>query len=517
MVCYAPPVARGVRALPIGWDLPIPDAVWPEALLSAVRQDPGALGSSRVINTLRRWQAQAREDTDPKGRREARRLLEAVGRALVGEPETDDLLAAFDAEGVATALPDETDDGTQDAFQLPPKPRLRRGLDEPRPARRVRLPTARPDEGDTDSRVYAHKPVTGASSPPEPEFEDDENPTTAFQIEAPPSGLRRRAAPSAEGLAPPPGLEPPEWAPPPPPGPPPLPPEALREARGRGASSGPAAVDAPEATAIKAVGPPAPPAEVRPPEPAAPKRFDEDDKPTRHIPVPEEILRHMERTRRPAPEPEAEARSPMLRRLESAEHALAEVEASAEPERTQMALYPPRPPTPVAPVVVPQNLTDDLGSDLVVEPAPDSRSMPKAGVIRRRPREVRPTSAPRPRAAMHHVRAMYGALWSFAEELVPLSYERRSRRFWARWREVAGDRGVRRDFVEDLLRTAADTRTLVCELIGEAHQVDVRSVYTLVDKLVAEGPVVSAVSPEGDGPTRIPLVGASVRPDRDPK
>lgn len=114
---------------------------------------------------------------------------------------------------------------------------------------------------------------------------------------------------------------------------------------------------------------------------------------------------------------------------------------------------------------------------------------------------------------------MHAPLWPFAEELVPLSYERRARRFWARWREVAGDRGVRRDVVEELLRTATDTRTLVCELIAEAHQVDVRSVYTLVDKLMAEAPppLPPADPAEGDGPTRIPLMGSSVRPERDPK
>lgn len=335
-MCYAPAVARGVRALPIGWDLPIPDAVWPEALISAVRQDPGALGSSRVIKTIRRWQAQSREDPDPKGRREARRLLENLGRALVGEPETDDILAAFDADGVVTTLPEEHEEGTQDAFQLPPKPRLRRGAEAPLPARRVRRSSGMDDDGDTDSRVPVHQPVTGSSAPPERGFEDDENPTTAFAM-------------------------PEDRVPPPPPPPPPLPLEALRP---REASSGVRASAAPEATAIKTpTG--AAPAPARP-------QFEEDEKPTRAIVVPEEVL---------------------MRRVESAQAALADLV-----EATQMAPYPPRPASVAAPVVIPQHLTDDLGpdlgSDLVVEPAPDSRVTPRSGVVRRRPpKDARPATA----------------------------------------------------------------------------------------------------------------------------
>ncbi|MEO1334840.1 MAG: hypothetical protein AAFV29_04320, partial [Myxococcota bacterium] len=102
------------------------------------------------------------------------------------------------------------------------------------------------------------------------------------------------------------------------------------------------------------------------------------------------------------------------------------------------------------------------------------------------------TEEPRPRASMHHVRSLYAALLPFAEELIPLAYERRSRRFWARWREVAGNRGVRRPFVEDLLREAKDTRSLICALISEVQSVDLASVVELVDRLEAPEPAPAA-------------------------
>ena len=110
----------------------------------------------------------------------------------------------------------------------------------------------------------------------------------------------------------------------------------------------------------------------------------------------------------------------------------------------------------------------------------------KPGVIRRR--STRPKSAARPRAAMHHVRALHAVLMPFAQELVPLAFERRSRRFWARWREVAGDHGVRRPFVEELLRTSMDARSMVCELIAEVQSVDPKSVAALMEKLEQKGP-----------------------------
>ena len=214
-----------------------------------------------------------------------------------------------------------------------------------------------------------------------------------------------------------------------------------------------------------------------------------DGGPTRHIALPDRVL---------------------LARLDSAEEAL----LSAQPERTQKAPVPAEPTEFLAkkPQIVRQDLDLETRPPSVIDrklaqneskPAQQARSpsrraadpeplsgprrvAPKPGVIRRHSRAHARTEA-RPRAAMHHVRSLYGVLMPFMEELVPLSYERRSRRFWARWREVAGDRGgVRRSFVEELLQTAEDARTLACELISEIQTVDLESVYALVDRLEAE-------------------------------
>lgn len=445
-------VGREVFTLPEGWDQSITDQMWPQAMISAVRQDVGALGSPRVIQTLRTWQHQALDEADPSLRQEARSRLEALGRALRGEPDTDELLAVFDLTLPPPAPPQEPEDGTVDAFRLPPKPRLRREAPRPvvsevqqRPrilstpkARRVSLPPT--EEDDTDARVLAQKPNTGASAPPESGFEE-ENPTTAFMF------VEDRVGP-------------------PPPPPPPLPVEVETLLPERGPTP---RVRIPS-HALKA------------PVVGAPFMFEEDDKPTRHIALPEEIL---------------------MRRVDSAQAALVD----AEPERTQMAPYPQKPPAPPPRGVTPKIQVLESARSI----AEGQRLAPKPGVIRRSSHSHRGSSAPRPRAAMHHVRALQGLLSNFVEELVPLSYERRSRRFWARWREVAGDRGVRRDFVEELLRTATDSRTLLCELIAEMQSADPKSVYQLIDKLGDDTPAIPAEPvPDGSRP-HVQLMGASVR------
>lgn len=442
-------VGRDARGLPSGWDTPIPDAIWPEAMLSAIRHDITALASPRVIATLQRWRADAADPSRPEAAKEAIQLLNALGRALLPseDPIPEDV---FDTEGVATTPPQTafverpeppSDDHTVDSFQLPPKPRgLRRAapvepdFDAPETVFADDAIVAEAPS-DTDSRVLRHVgPVTtGASAPPTSGFsEEDEKPTTAF--------LRPETA-SRE-------------APPPPPPPPPIP---TRDASVRASSWG--------ATIVPEIEP----------QDSRTVPFDDDDKPTRHIDLPE-----------------------ARRRVASA----AEVALPSPPEDATEAF---------ADDDAPERKTGELDRDLGAEDRHHSRLAPKPGVIRRRSGRSRPRDAtsPRPRAAMHHVRALYGILVPFASELIPLPFERRSRRFWARWREVAGDRGVRREFVEELLRSTADTRTLVCELISEVQSVDLKSVYALVDKL-GEIEIVD-VAPGAPDRTRGPLVGASVR------
>lgn len=458
-------------------------------MISALRHDLSALASERVIHTLVQWRTEAADTADPARAELARRMLEAVGEALLPQPETAvDPDETFESEGV-TALPSsatgpETDDHTVDSFQLPPKPvGLRReatvapDFDTPQ--------TMYADDAivsespsDTDSRVERHV-STGASMPPtDGFFEDDAKPTRAL--------LRTDT-----------GLE----SAPQPPAPPPLPVDARPRNR-IGSSS---------ATIL-------PDLELR-----APTPFDEDEKPTRHIDLPE-VQRRMvsdlgvgdsadggDDGRNPT-EP------PHLRAELNVPDAAGLVET---PERTVASFRP-------GPVVAEEDATEALleseSADLVALPSqPElqveesaeergpSRLAPKPGVIRRRSARRPVTSPPKPRAAMHHVRALYGLLVPFASEIIPLPYERRSRRFWARWREVAGDRGVRREFIESLLSETNDTKELVCALISEVQSVDLKSVHRLVEKLEESGDLEVAAQPVGPDRTRGPLVGASVR------
>jgi hypothetical protein len=450
--CYAPCVDREILVLPEGWEASIPEAIWPEAMLSAVRRDLGALSTQRVIDTLRSWQSQAYASVDAAARLQAQERLQAVGIALLGDPDSTGPVPIEDSP---TILPGDLElrlqpeeDRTVDGMRLPPKPHLRREVGRPvvsemppnSAAPRARRVSLGNPESDTESKVRARGVRTGASAPPESAF-DEENPTTAFFI--------------PESKA----------APPPPPPPP------LREPRGPAPARGP--------TPIVQVRPAVTTGEVF--------DFEEEDDPTRHIALPEEVLR---------------------RRLSSAGAALNDL---SEPERTQMATYPPKPPP------LPER-ADTPKVQIVTAPSKSEeppRLPPKPGVIRRSGPARNAPAATRPRAAMHHVRALHGLLHAFVEELVPLSYERRSRRFWARWREVAGDRGVRRDFIEELLRTATNGRTLLCELIAEMQSADPNSVFQLVDKLAKETPSATAGPSEVVAPALPQLLGESFRPDSD--
>jgi hypothetical protein len=118
------------------------------------------------------------------------------------------------------------------------------------------------------------------------------------------------------------------------------------------------------------------------------------------------------------------------------------------------------------------------------EPRP-KRLPPKPGKVRRS--TVEPSAPRRPRASLVQVRPLYHAIAPLCRELLPLSPERRSRRFWSYWRDVSGDRGVRREFVEELLRKSHDFTELVSELIAEAQAVDPHSVRTILEKLEPSG------------------------------
>lgn len=149
-----------------------------------------------------------------------------------------------------------------------------------------------------------------------------------------------------------------------------------------------------------------------------------------------------------------------------------------------------------------------------LEASDEDRSALETEVLKALPTEAptrpeaskHPTPAQRPPAAEVQVRAMASALWPLADEIIPLARQRRARRFWARWREVAGDRGVRREFVEALLARVEDRKELLAQLIAEVHSVDPDSVAAHLHQLPPADIDAQAAS------TR-PLVGASVRPE----
>ena len=128
------------------------------------------------------------------------------------------------------------------------------------------------------------------------------------------------------------------------------------------------------------------------------------------------------------------------------------------------------------------------------------------------PSEDQSGSKPPPAAAAK-VRAMAMTLGPLTEEIVPLARPRRPRRFWARWREVAGDLGVRRPFVETLLEQIDTAEELLAELIAEVQAVDVESVKEHLKAFYAESPpqrpraTESRLNPVGAPVNRNPFVG----------
>lgn len=74
--------------LPDGWEIAIPESLWPAALISAIRLDPGALSSARAITTIRAWKAAAHGPSDSPAKREAIERLREIGVALLAPPSS---------------------------------------------------------------------------------------------------------------------------------------------------------------------------------------------------------------------------------------------------------------------------------------------------------------------------------------------------------------------------------------------------------------------------------------------
>ncbi|MEO1228224.1 MAG: hypothetical protein AAFZ18_04900 [Myxococcota bacterium] len=89
--------------------------------------------------------------------------------------------------------------------------------------------------------------------------------------------------------------------------------------------------------------------------------------------------------------------------------------------------------------------------------------------------------SPRPPASGVRVRALAERFGPLADEILPLPVQRRSRRFWARWREVNGDGGIPREAVESLLRRAGSRPELLAGIIAEVLEADLASVIEFLD------------------------------------
>lgn len=432
--------------LPSGWELAIPDALWPEVMISAVRYDLAALRAERVIETLRRWRTES-NDRNPEVREAALKRIKKIARALVDptEPELSEPTLAIIFEPTQASVP----------------------------AARPEAPRPSPEQGlmDTDSSVHRYT-QSDAFSTTQDGSPLEEATVAAYQRPEP-----RRSVP------------------PPPPGPPPPPPADPAESL---------PVVEPGARRDRPV--------LKPAEPKPARETDEveaiarladmflENKPpdaayTQLAPVPDS-------GRWPRPRPESGAAEPTQFDYQS----IVSADWKDEDDRPTTASAPPAQP-------------GSKGS--ASAEAPPRSGAPKSAVVRRRSQPAKASPGPkRPRAAMVQVKSLYGAISPLCRELVPLSPERRARRFWARWREVSGDKGVSADFVKQLLEAAEDEHTLVSELIAEVHGFDVGSVRALVAKIEEElgltGPESSRGGARSEHSVRVEGVGDGVaRPEHD--
>lgn len=436
-------VSRGRETLPDGWEQPIPEAFWPESLIAAISIDIGVLGTPRAIATIRGWQRDAFDGRDPALQREARRWLEELRTAIVRGPVPADARGPPEPpDAFADSVPGNlTDSNFSDAFSVDQTPAF------PIPGQAL---TAEEDGGLTTHGVLAagaRGRLSSARTPaPEISVEDD---AILYETHAGGSGPPApRTAPRAPGSTEAPAITEDDERP-----------TALRErAAARGAL----------------------------PAPARPAIREEDERPTASVAF-ERLAANMSLAQR------------AVSLAGFAEHAEDPDDPAATPPPSANPLV--RPTRPMSPgdltpaaVGAVKAVRSSLGEALapsLTRPAREdaslaagsraSRVAPKPGIVRRRLMSRRESI--RPRAAMQQVRAMYDLLLPLCLELVPLPVERRARRFWARWREVAGVHGVRREVLEELLRSAKDVQTLACGLIAETQSVDLRSVEALVERL----------------------------------
>ena len=377
--------------LPDGWDRDVGDDAWPDALISAIKIDVGALASPRAIATLRAWRASIR-GAEPQRATASRRLAQVA-----------------------------------DALSAPGGP----------------IPTERLD-------TLALRSPSAASAPRGA------------------SPIPRGAPPAARGA---------------------LPPSRGASQTLRGASPTP---DRETDSAVRAHSPdPSPPAEHTVWAYGEPGWVPVDEAPDI-----DPLLAEMAGNRPPTIDLDEDERTG-----ETAD-ARRPAALRASTQSPPSLDFVDEPPTAA-------NLISPRKGSITPVSRPAPPPLPPASYVGRKPSI--PPGRTRPRASLIQVRALFSAVGPLCKELVPLTYERRSRRFWTHWREVSGERGVHREAAERILETARDFRTLVTELIAEVLDVDLESVRVLVERIEAEEPSVASGPRATEERARGPLVGASVR------
>ncbi len=491
--------SRVTDRLSESWHAEIPEDQWPDALIAAIRVDVGALSAARAIQTIRAWRS-ALTGPEPGAREAARARLAMLAEALTSDAPArpmaterlDTIALLAPRPSMPPASPDRPTDSAVPVLTAPPS---RRDVADAIHRDPSRAPTPAPAPPELTAWAYGQPGWA-----PEDESGDDIDPllsdlagqvavprAPSVQLAAldlldlddddtahidggaplPPARPRSRARSSARADEPARRAEPPVRR---------ASAGELPPRRTSAASTTTGTPLAPSTRSEARAAPIAMPPLTLPPPPPVDEFADEP--PTTAVPI------FPIRTSAPPP---------------------------LVPQRPQP------PPLPPSSTVGPPPTPPPLPSVTPRATSAERRPAGRPQVVRRATAQVAPLEPPRPRAALVQVRALYTAILPLCRELVPLSPERRSRRFWTHWREASGDRGVRREVAEQVLETARDVRGLASDLIAEVQSVDPESVRILIDRLDAEADQTEGAltprTPErpGEDRARAPLVGAVVR------
>lgn len=509
--------------LPEGWDADVIEDEWPDALIAAIRIDAGAVGAPRAVATLRAWRT-AQLGPASNAREVARAAMLRVAEALTASSpprhvptERLDTLALL---GPRTPLLPSTPEHITDAAvpTLSP-PRVEPAQAQELTAWAYDRPGWVPDDASEDAidplladLVGSRSPAVAAPAVVDDGDADDADDTAYLEVASPPLRTAARAV-----------REPSRGRP--------LPDRTERPADRPAPESQDRAAERTQERSVVARAPVERAGAERSSDRSSAERSAERSEDRSRVgraladrasPEPAPSLRLERAAAEPSARPErALSRRALEGRAGSAldTQGMPKIDPAAAVSEEFAEDEPPTTAIPVAairgPSVAPRPLPPPLPPASTVAPpalpsSADRRGPARPGVVRRTPGQ---TAEPaRPRAALVQVRALYSAILPLCRELVPLSPERRARRFWTHWREASGDRGVRREVAEQVLESARDVRGLASALIAEVQSVDLDSVRALVERLDAEAELTEGLPVRGtEERARGPLVGAVVR------